>query len=234
MRTCEVDGCERKHVARGLCSNHYNQMHQPQRHKRVPITCDACGETVVKFPSSKYANRFCSLACRDFFRFGPASCSLADRPKPKAAPKPKPARFVPEARQCSWCGCEFTAGRPGQRLCSRDCKVKAKRMRRRGRSAKAGGSYTWSEVIRILLDLDRRCAYCDELVDGEPDPDHVVPLSRGGSNSITNILPCCRLCNSDKRDLLLSEWNDDRKRRGLPPRMTSWTPSDIRSRHLAA
>ena len=66
----------------------------------------------------------------------------------------------------------------------------------------------------------RRCAYCDQRVEGQPDPDHVVPLSRGGSNSITNILPSCRACNSDKRDLLLAEWRMDRQRRCLPARRT--------------
>jgi 5-methylcytosine-specific restriction endonuclease McrA len=198
------------------------------------VTCDACGEVTLKHPSTKYAHRFCSLACRDYFRHGPASCLLIDRPQLKVPARTKPERFRPEMRDCAWCGSPFTAARQAHVLCSQVCKVKAKRMRRRSRTTKAGGTYTWAEVMRIFLNLGRACAYCDQAIDGDPDPDHVVPISRGGSNSITNILPACRSCNSDKRDLLLSEWVEDRKRRGLEPRMTSWNQNDMRARHLAA
>jgi 5-methylcytosine-specific restriction endonuclease McrA len=34
-------------------------------------------------------------------------------------------------------------------------------------------------------------------------PDHRVPLARGGSNAIDNILPACRSCN--QRKALMSE-----------------------------
>lgn len=93
--------------------------------------------------------------------------------------------------------------------------------------------------MRLYLALGKRCAYCEQEFDGPPDPDHVVPLSRGGSNSITNILPCCSPCNSDKRDLLLSEWNEDREIRFLPDRVTEnplWThlTSHVSSQPLEA
>jgi 5-methylcytosine-specific restriction endonuclease McrA len=37
-----------------------------------------------------------------------------------------------------------------------------------------------------------------------------VPLTRGGSHSITNIVPACKTCNSSKRDRLLHEWPSSR------------------------
>lgn len=36
--------------------------------------------------------------------------------------------------------------------------------------------------------------------------DHVVPISRGGANSIGNIVAACGSCNSSKNDRLLTEW----------------------------
>jgi 5-methylcytosine-specific restriction endonuclease McrA len=60
-----------------------------------------------------------------------------------------------------------------------------------------------------------------------------VPLSRGGSNSITNILPACRRCNGDKRDLSLDEWTADRRRRNLPAVVTTWAVGDPKYLHLA-
>ena len=47
------------------------------------------------------------------------------------------------------------------------------------------------------------CTYCGELSRGF---DHVVPFMRGGRNILSNIVPCCWLCNRSKKDRLLSEW----------------------------
>lgn len=48
------------------------------------------------------------------------------------------------------------------------------------------------------------CAYCG--VEAEMTMDHVVPVSRGGVNTIGNILPACLTCNSSKSNKLLVEW----------------------------
>lgn len=43
------------------------------------------------------------------------------------------------------------------------------------------------------------CAYCGcELEYKDMQVDHVVAVSRGGSNEIDNLLPACRQCNYDK------------------------------------
>lgn len=47
------------------------------------------------------------------------------------------------------------------------------------------------------------CTYCPNLAD---TLDHIVPLSRGGTNYEGNLTPACRRCNSSKADKLLSEW----------------------------
>ena len=36
--------------------------------------------------------------------------------------------------------------------------------------------------------------------------DHIVPLSRGGNNSIGNYAPACLRCNSSKKNKLITEW----------------------------
>lgn len=36
--------------------------------------------------------------------------------------------------------------------------------------------------------------------------DHVVPISKGGSNEDTNLVTACLPCNRSKRDKLVSEW----------------------------
>jgi 5-methylcytosine-specific restriction endonuclease McrA len=117
--------------------------------------------------------------------------------------------------------------------CSARCSIRYKRRKRRGRETSDGDCFRWTQVIKLFLAFDRCCAYCQESIDGQPDPDHVIALSRGGHNTISNVLPSCRPCNSDKRDLTLDEWKVDRARRGLPPVVTVWNVADHRYTHLA-
>lgn len=78
--------------------------------------------------------------------------------------------------------------------------------RRRAKLANSEGSFSWDEFKLLCIKFDNCCAYCGSL---EPlVPDHVVPLSRGGTNTIGNILPACSYCNGSKKDKLLEEWLD--------------------------
>lgn len=68
--------------------------------------------------------------------------------------------------------------------------------RRRANMRKASGSHTTAEWLDKFALLGNVCLYC-----GEAKPltrDHKVPLSRGGSNAIENIVPACQPCNSAK------------------------------------
>ena len=38
--------------------------------------------------------------------------------------------------------------------------------------------------------------------------DHLLPLSRGGTSSKDNIVPCCKGCNSKKKSMLPLEWEE--------------------------
>ena len=74
------------------------------------------------------------------------------------------------------------------------------------------------------IDIGKCCAYCGQAKRNDAiEPDHVIPLSKGGSNSIHNIVPSCQPCNGDKRDLSLDDWYVDRERRGLDARRLSPT-----------
>jgi len=72
--------------------------------------------------------------------------------------------------------------------------------RRRARLRSAEGSYTVQEWTALKAYYDYRCLSCNLQ---EPDisltVDHIVPLSKGGSNSIDNIQPLCGRCNSRKQ-----------------------------------
>lgn len=69
-RSCSREGCDRPHRARGLCSSHYNQEFQPDRHRSIPAVCCHCGGPCMKDPSNlrKYDFVYCSPRCRDLRR----------------------------------------------------------------------------------------------------------------------------------------------------------------------
>ena len=76
--------------------------------------------------------------------------------------------------------------------------------RRRARERGAVGSHTLGEWLEKCALFGRRCFYC-----GEARPltrDHKVPLIRGGSDFIDNIVPACRRCNCSKGTRTSSEF----------------------------
>jgi 5-methylcytosine-specific restriction endonuclease McrA len=60
----------------------------------------------------------------------------------------------------------------------------------------AVGHYTTAEWRALCAQYNHLCLCCGE--QKKLTADHIVPLSRGGSNSIDNIQPLCQPCNSSK------------------------------------
>lgn len=51
------------------------------------------------------------------------------------------------------------------------------------------------------------CHYCrQKFPPRELTMDHVIPLSRGGKSEKFNLVPCCKECNTKKKQLLPAEW----------------------------
>lgn len=87
---------------------------------------------------------------------------------------------------------------------------KSLRLKRRAQSAKRrcwiGGSginYTPCDIEAQYAGQGGKCYWCEEsLATTGYHIDHVVPLSRGGSNHPDNIVLACRSCNLRKADIL--------------------------------
>jgi 5-methylcytosine-specific restriction endonuclease McrA len=209
--------------ARGLCSTHYNQANV----KQVEAECAACGERVSRRTNGREPaiGRCARRNAGPTYRTADGRRAQFQRATLLAPSSAGCRHHMPAATRrarldCGWCETRFTARRWVDQYCNKRCKAKASRVRRAARESD-GHTYSWAQVMRTFALLDYRCAYCGEKPDGPPDPDHVVPLSRHGSNGNGNILPSCRPCNSDKRDLLLHEWAVDRARLGKPPVRTT-------------
>jgi hypothetical protein len=64
----------------------------------------------------------------------------------------------------------------------------------------------WYIVRSIVLERDgHACVYCG--ADKSLEGDHIVPLSKDGSNALTNLATACRPCNLSKASSTLEEWH---------------------------
>ncbi|MEE9365437.1 MAG: HNH endonuclease [Dehalococcoidales bacterium] len=65
---------------------------------------------------------------------------------------------------------------------------------------------SWPRVVAIVKKRDKCiCQYCGRF-DEKGEVDHVLPLSRGGTDAFTNLVWACRPCNRSKGDKTVREW----------------------------
>jgi 5-methylcytosine-specific restriction endonuclease McrA len=59
------------------------------------------------------------------------------------------------------------------------------------------------------------CAYCGIIFNdySQKSADHLKPLSKGGKNSLSNIVCSCRACNTQKANQDLKDWLKSKFRR---------------------
>jgi HNH endonuclease len=62
----------------------------------------------------------------------------------------------------------------------------------------AGGKFTEDEWSSLKRKYNHRCLRCKKRK--KLFPDHVKPVSKGGSSNISNIQPLCGICNSIKNN----------------------------------
>lgn len=136
---------------------------------------------------------------------------------PRQQAKRKAYRETPEARakQKVYEAARKRKG-PSKRRGSRDtperrAQRKGYRATPRGRAALAAcdarritkrlgipGRFTGAQFLALCIAYGNLCLCCRKK--RRLTPDHVIPLSKHGSNYISNIQPLCRPCNSKKHD----------------------------------
>jgi len=73
----------------------------------------------------------------------------------------------------------------------------------RAKRRNAEGQFTYEEWIEKLNKHNYSCVFCK--TKENLTIDHIFPLSKGGTNYISNLQPLCRSCNSKKQAQILFE-----------------------------
>lgn len=172
----------------------------------VARNCEICGTgfSVKLSAVNRGGGRFCGRACLGVHN---TALRLAKRVKKEClicgnSINVKPSHSMTEGTYCSrTCMAKgYTAtltgtSNPNYKNGGSRNMADALRTRRKRISAN-GGSHTQAEWNALCLKHGNRCLCC-----GEQKPltkDHVVPVTKGGTDDITNLQPLCRRCNSHK------------------------------------
>lgn len=74
--------------------------------------------------------------------------------------------------------------------------------RERHKARELRGSQWWKRQLAKGV-----CYYCGSKTPAkELTMDHIVPIARGGKSTRGNVVPCCKTCNTAKKQLLPMEW----------------------------
>lgn len=189
LRECECLVCKKrftkhKHPNAKTCSQKCANAlwYREQEHT---IACQICGGSVVTRVAATTLCRKCSGITAASGRSGETVCSS--------------------------CGVVVQVTNPWQKLCEA-CSYRRRIVRTVKRNARRkalrrgamGPTHSESDWVRLLARYGGMCAYCGVMP--AEHRDHVVPIARGGSDAIGNILPACAHCNLSKAKSLIVEW----------------------------
>lgn len=117
------------------------------------------------------------------------------------------------AHPCAFPGCPALVREPWERYCDEHrAQVQRRYDRERGSSAARGYGARWQKLRAMVLRRHPLCAdpFGVHAERGEAvvatEVDHIVPLSRGGTNAMDNLQPLCKSCHSRKTALEDSRW----------------------------
>lgn len=90
----------------------------------------------------------------------------------------------------------------------RNIQARAHDAKRRAYKKNSTGQHTRDDILNQYERQKGKCYWCSKKVYNNYHVDHIVPLSRGGSNDKYNIVISCPHCNEVKNSKLPHEWSE--------------------------
>lgn len=115
-------------------------------------------------------------------------------------------------RKCRQCMASHTAAH----YAANPEQAAARRSTRQAREANAGAKYTPEQIATLRQHQKDKCGYCLEPLGGGGQVDHMVPVAKGGTNALANLVIACQQCNKEKHAKTAHEYFWWRHERGLP------------------
>jgi len=78
--------------------------------------------------------------------------------------------------------------------------------RMRKQKNNAGVDFSYDKIFKPDLDY---CVYCGSI--DKPTVDHIMPITKGGTQNLKNLIRACKSCNSSKHASFFIDWYDKNK-----------------------
>lgn len=76
--------------------------------------------------------------------------------------------------------------------------VRLQTRKRRARKKGNGGEHSTADVLDLLTKQRSKCAECGKSIKDGYEVDHIMPLSKGGTDNRSNLQLLCKPCNQSK------------------------------------
>lgn len=146
----------------------------------IKYNCDYCGKEKEDKQShyKKKTRHFCSMECYALFR--KERLSFKEQNSYKGIRKEGESKQIYHKNYCK----------------KHPDNIAHLKARRYARERNSSGSHTLEQWKILKLKFNHCCAICHE--EKLLTKDHIIPLSKGGTDFINNIQPLCKNCNSKK------------------------------------